>query len=490
MPDFIENISKQAEQNPQNIAMSMGKEHLTYMQLFSNMRSVGYHAKTNGMVPGERIIFACKPNLQSLSLALGLVYAGMTVAIVDPQTSDELFKNRCNLVSPTYAVANPIVYHLGRWNKLFYKATGRQIANLANAVPNCFSFGVLGSGPNMKLWLDGVTGKNSYARHSEEQEAIIVFTSGTTSEPKGVVHTLGSLSANIEDFAQQMHIEQGTKVYAEPMTLGLVTMSKGGQWIIPADETCLPECDVWFATPADILKGLDIVKATTIPSTLKTVGIGAAPVLPSLVNEIDSVLGNDCRIMCVYGMTEILPIAIGDARKKSEYLTKGDFVGFPVGDTKVVENEDELFVEGSALTKGYLGRAAFDSLATGDFGEVLASGEIILKGRKKDMFIRGDMNVYPGLYEPGLATIEGVQQVAMVGIPDIYGDDQVILAATALPGVSTEELKKNLTKNMARFVDSDAIPSDVVILDNFPLSGRADKLDRLALTELVRTALK
>jgi acyl-CoA synthetase (AMP-forming)/AMP-acid ligase II len=486
MQNFVTLLETQADTGPELAAITLNGNSVSYGELVQGMYNVAYHAKQHGMVPGEKLLFACKPDIKSLTLALGLIRYGITLTIVDPMTSDELFKNRVGLVGPEYAVGAPILYHLSKHRRVAYKLLRKQIADFSQAAPNLLSYGgTYKEATDISNWTTGNHAESS-ASYVSSNPAIIVFTSGTTSEPKGVVHTIDTLSASIEPFAELMGIKSGSKVYSEPMTLGLVALSHGAEWIIPGKEKRFPECDVWFATPADILRGLKRIRKYKKTPHLRTVAAGAAPVLPSLVSELESNLVAD-KILSVYGMTEMLPIAVGDARKKFDFLHQGDFVGKAVGDTFVVAKEKELFISGPALMKKYLTSEPLTELPTGDFGTVDDEGNIILQGRKKDMFIRGDMNVYPGLYEPGLATITGVKNVALIGIPDEYGDDEIVLAVTPLEGFSESTVKVQVEKDMAKFVDADAVPSEVVVLSQFPLSGRADKLDRtLLMTEVMK----
>jgi acyl-CoA synthetase (AMP-forming)/AMP-acid ligase II len=478
MQNFIQRLEAHAVTQPDAVAITCGSESVTYQQVVQMLSSTGYHAQQYGLDVGDSIIFACKPTIRSVLFAISMMRIGVTVSIVDPFTSDDLFLNRSRSAKATHTIGNPILYRLGKFRKLFYRFTGKQLADLSAVAENNLVFGGRMKGMvDADTWSDD---KNvtSEANYITGQPAIIVFTSGTTSEPKGVIHTLDSLSANVDGFADQMGIVERTRIYSEPMTLGLVALARGAEWIIPDKEKQFPDAEVWFGTPVDILKGLDLIKNTPTNSSVRTIGIGAAPVTKSLVEEIEFILGAGPEILCVYGMTELLPIAIGDARQKVNYLDRGDFVGFPVSTTTVEARDGELWVSGDASMIGYAGKEPVKAISTGDFGEVLPTGEIILQGRKKDMFIRGDMNIYPGLYEPGLATIKGVNQVAMVGIPDKYEDDEVVLAVTVQEGFTPAQVKQTVLKNMSRFVDSDAKPSDVFILPSFPVSGRANKLDR------------
>lgn len=480
MKTFIEQIRVNANVYPNVVALQHKKKQLTYFELYTRMQQVVVGCRDNGILPGSNVLFACKPDVESLSLALGLLQAGVTLTIIDPFTTDDLFKNRAVKANVTHSVADPILYFLSKHRTLFTKITKKPLANFISipAIPLCF--GKTKEVKNVKTWFNTLNPGDQV--FIEPKQAVIVFTSGTTSEPKGVVHTLESLSANVEEFSRLFGVTPGSKIYSEPMTLGLIALSQGATWVIPAGEKQIPtDCDVWFGTPVDILKGLPASRG----ANLKVIGSGAAPILPSFVEEVNKV-HPQAEIKCVYGMTEILPIAVGDARLKSTYVGEGDYIGLPLNNTTVKIVDREVYVKSSALMSNYLDQPPVDFLPTGDYGFLLEqTGELVLTGRKKDMFIRGDMNVYPGLYEPGLSQIKGVNEVVMVGVPDKYGDDEIVIVASPKPGVDAELLKQTVEKEMVKKVDSKAIPSRVVILPVLPKRGRADKIDRPKIVELV-----
>lgn len=473
--NFLQKIEHNAAKYPDNVAISYNNETITYKNLFIKMQHVAVNCGFNS---DDNIMFACQPDVESLTLALGILLAGAKLTILDPFSSDELFINRATAAKVTCVIGDGLLYHISAHRKLASKVLKKPIANLQGLdVPNL----VLGKYKrlkNVRAWFTETGG--SLNKHASDlpQDAIIVFTSGTTSDPKGVVHTLQSLSANIEDFSTLFKLSAGGKVYSVPMTLGLIALSAGATWVIPGKEKNIPDCDVWFGTPVEILEGLP----KTVNSKIKVIGSGAAPILPSLVKEIEK-YHPSADVLCVYGMTEMLPIAVGDAKKKIGF-TGGDYIGLPLPKSVVKIVDGEVFVGGPGLMKNYVGHPETQMLATGDFGELLDTGELVLLGRKKNMFIRGDMNIYPGLYEPAVASIPGVNECVLLGVPDKYGDDELILIVSPLPSTNKEQLKNLVERNMHNFFDAKAIPSTVVVMDVIPKSGRADKIDREATLQL------
>ena len=100
------------------------------------------------------------------------------------------------------------------------------------------------------------------------------------------------------------------------------------------------------------------------------------------------------------------------------------------------------------------------------------------------MIIRGKTNIYPGLYEPVIAGIDGVAQAAMVGVPDGIGDEAVWLAVEPQHGRNQEALLRTLRRELPRLIDESALPDRIEIMPKMPASGRHRKPDRMALRAL------
>ncbi|HEV7742174.1 MAG TPA: class I adenylate-forming enzyme family protein, partial [Pseudolysinimonas sp.] len=111
----------------------------------------------------------------------------------------------------------------------------------------------------------------------------------------------------------------------------------------------------------------------------------------------------------------------------------------------------------------------------------LDGDRLTLLGRKKDMFIRGSQNIYPGLYEPIIAGLPGVADVAMVGIPDAIGDDRIVLALVPEHGTPADQLVARVRRALPGLIDARVLPDAVVAVKDLPRSGRSRKLDRQAL---------
>jgi acyl-CoA synthetase (AMP-forming)/AMP-acid ligase II len=264
----------------------------------------------------------------------------------------------------------------------------------------------------------------------------------------------------------------------------------------------LPDAELLFAVPAAldaILRALDARPELT-PPRLDTIVVGGAPVLRPLLSRIAERFPN-ARVRGIYGMTEILPVAIVDgAEKLAAPAGDGDPVGrlVPSVDARVVDGE--LVLSGPGLARGYLAELPqhpLTELRTGDLARI-EDGRLTLLGRRKDMFIRGTQNVYPGLYEPIIAGLPGVAEAAMVGVPDDIGDDRIVVVVVPAAGppdepTSSHPLVAAVRRALPGVIDAGVLPDAVLAAPALPRSGRSRKLDRVALTAsiapILRTAL-
>jgi acyl-CoA synthetase (AMP-forming)/AMP-acid ligase II len=476
---------------------------LTYRALAQAILSTRDNLLAAGLAPGDRMLFSIRPGPPGLILSLATVAAGGTVVFMDPGASPALFAARTALATPRWAAAESLLYAASslRPARTIARRRGLLLPDYA-ALPVRHVY----SGP----WLPGVPRKalsatrlarlargnqTSTVPPHPDQDAVVIFTSGTTSDPKAVVHTRGSLAAGLDILATGCAIGPGDTVHTDQFMLGLPALIAGAHWTMPpfgfrpaADPARFARGLVGathtFLVPADLAAILDVA-----PPTLRCLMVGAAPVTPALLHRARKALP-DTEILAMYGMTEIPPVAIATAEEKIAGAELGDLVGAPLPGIRARIAEDgELMVSGPNLCRGYLGQEPMAEHHTGDLA-TLVDGRIVLAGRKKDMIIRGAVNVYPGLYEPVIATLPGVASAAMIGIPDELGDERIVLAVSAGTSEPPRVLKGHPLAGRVRaalpdLIDAAALPDDVVVVTAIPTAGRSRKPDRAALRVLI-----
>lgn len=490
MRTLIEEIERACHEHPDLTAIRHRTDSISYRELGEAISNVAKNAIAAGAAPGDRFLYAARPTPRSLAVTLGMLRAGMTLVFVDPFTAPGLYATRAELVKPAFTLADSFLYVAGH-RKLNWLRSLRNvnICDFSAVDARHMFIGTRLPGiPRHAIYADDwmkTAPPVDLPAIDPARDAVITFTSGTTSDPKGVVHSQRTLAANAEPFAEELGIHPQTLVYSEPMTVGVVALTRGAEWWIPhrSDRDVL--ADVYFGVPTDLLELLDRPKHRFRAQTVAT---GAAPVLPSLVDRVDHQMGEQTRIISVYGATEMLPMATCDARRKRDQL-HGDLVGAPIGATTVkLAADGEILVSGPGLMERYFGRQPEEWHSTGDLGR-LVDGELVLLGRKKNMLIRGNKNIYPSLYEPGISTIDGVKEAAIVGVPDEFGDDRVVLFVARAADHPAEVVERRVRAALPEHFDGDAIPDHVWVLDNIPVSGRARKRDMEKLRSLAAERL-
>lgn len=206
---------------------------------------------------------------------------------------------------------------------------------------------------------------------------------------------------------------------------------------------------------------------------------------PSLLRRVVATLPG-VEPISVYGTTEMLPIAFASAKEKLARAAEGDLLGTILPSVRARTAADgELILSGPGMCSGYLGQKPLQELATGDTA-MIEDNQIVLLGRKKDMIIRGNTNIYPGLFESTICTLAGVGQALLIGVPDEIGDERVVLALVPNADAPTD-LADRVARALPGMIDTSALPDDVVVIDRIPVSGRSRKPDRAKLRELLTT---
>ena len=508
MTDLVQAVLETADAHPALPALTFRDRTLGYGELASAIRRTAASLQAEGMAKGDRVLFSIRPSTDAVILALGIVAAGGVVVFADPGAGEALFRSRAALAAPRWVAAESLLYLASSGPlRALARRRGLELAPYARLVPQARH---LLSG----RWLPGVprgalpvralsTGPSrDLPPVSAEGEALVIFTSGTTDAPKAVVHSRGSLGAGLGDFAARVGIRVGQRVLTDQLMVGVPALIAGAHWTLPPAGAnpgarpeqylrLLPDAELLFAVPAALdamLRALD-ARPELVPARLDTIVLGGAPVLRPLLERIFARFP-EVAVRAVYGMTEILPVAIADGREKLGLdPAQGDAVGAVAPSVTARIDGGELVLSGPGLAIGYLGQPPMSQLRTGDRARI-DGDRLTLLGREKEMFIRGTQNVYPGLYEPLIAGLPGVADAAMAGIADEIGDDRIVVAVVPGQDAPTaadprHPVARSVARALPGLIDAGVLPDAVVALPALPRAGRSRKLDRAALTRML-----
>lgn len=341
--------------------------------------------------------------------------------------------------------------------------------------------------------------------------AALIFTSGTTGAPKGVMVTHEGLALFARVSAASRQLGPDDRSYAfVPMThifgLGTVLMASlhaGAQLVMR------PQFD-----PADLLDALahhDISQlqgppalyarllawlqaqgiAHPVAPALRYVYTGAGPLDLTLKQRIEAAF--DRQLHHGYGLSEyagsVHVTRLGEQRPDTSagYAVEGAQVQVTdsvTGQPLPVGERGELWIRGRGLMAGYFRDPQATAAvmreggwyASGDLGELHADGALFVVGRLKEMIIRSGFNVYPAEVELVLNQLPGVQRSAVVGRSEQDGNEEVIAFVELAPGARFDETaaRARLREQLAPYKQ----PSHIVTVTELPTSHNGKVLKR------------
>ncbi|MED1420350.1 class I adenylate-forming enzyme family protein [Bacillus smithii] len=336
----------------------------------------------------------------------------------------------------------------------------------------------------------------------------ILYTSGTTGIPKGVMIThravvQSALTAALElrCTKKDVFIVPSPLFHIFGMAINLLCAISVGSRIVlqerfhPQETLKLIEKEkvtIQQGVPTMFIKQLEIDNFDSYDlSTLRAGIVGAAPIPPNKVKEIRKRMGiNLCQS---FGITEAVTVTATPYDDNEQKIAETLGKAIPGVEIKIVdENRNilpprkvgEIAIKSFAIMKGYYKMPEQTAKVldhegwfyTGDLGTLDEEGYLRFIGRKKEMVIRGGFNIYPQEIESVLSTHPNILESAIIGLPDeVLGE--IICAVIRIKNgaeCSEEEIKDYLKERMAIY----KVPEKVIFTKEFPVtaSGKIQKI--------------
>jgi long-chain acyl-CoA synthetase len=330
----------------------------------------------------------------------------------------------------------------------------------------------------------------------------ITFTSGTTSVPKGVPHRISGLLGNAAAFNAELGFGPDNR-FLHVMTMGymagflntLLCPFMAGASVVLArtfdaqaalrfwQPVIQYEADTFWLSPTMLVALLrvdrDSAGAEYCRRKVKTICVGTAPLPLRVKRDFEAKYG--VEVFESYGLSELLLISGNSRRFPRRDLSVGRLL--PNIGVRV-EPDGEIAIKTPYVMAGYLNAQTAQPdpssvpewFPTGDLGHVSADGDLFITGRKKDLIIRGGINISPRAVEEVLLEHEAVAQVAVVGLPhDFYGEE-VAAAVLFKPGHSLATARGSLEDLCRERLSKTAVPTRFVAVDELPsANGKVQK---------------
>uniref|UniRef100_A0A832G1T5 O-succinylbenzoic acid--CoA ligase n=1 Tax=Ignavibacterium album TaxID=591197 RepID=A0A832G1T5_9BACT len=332
-----------------------------------------------------------------------------------------------------------------------------------------------------KISFDDLFNSHSESFHKKNNdEAVVIFTSGSSAEPKGVVHTFDSLANSIMNGGKILNQSIGDRWLASlpfyhigGFQIICRALSSGCEIIIPTDlrfESIKNSVSNFKPTHISLvaaqLKRL-IEEKIKPDKTLKVCLIGGGFSEDNLLIEAARNGWNPIR---VYGSTETASFIT--AANAEEIIAKPNTVGRAVDNVRItISSEGEILISTKSLLKNYLNdekaineKIKNDFYHSGDLGKIDDNEYLFVDAKRTDLIVSGGENINPIEVENALLKIPSIKEACVFPIQDEYWG-QIVAAALVINGSIDEEFLKNeLKKNLASF----KIPKKYFFVNELP----------------------
>ena len=489
-------------------------QEITYGDFHRQACALAAELRARGVRKGDRIAVML-PNCCELAiLYFACIYLGAVIVPVNPALS----KNEAKFILTS---SKPVLVVASASNTESIREFHANVVGLVTAHEAENSIA------SDKIKIDDLSEASEFVpleTADAEDLIVVMYTSGTSAKPKGLAHKLGRMFRNATAFAAAQRIDQESRFY---LTLSMAYM--GGFYnllILPflcgasvvVDHVFDARSSLHFWEKARANNVNTLWMAPTVLSILlrmdrgrtgeefcrasiRHVFVGFAPLPLRVKDEFEARYG--VRLIENYGLSETLFVT---ARSAVGHSGPG-YVGeaLPGVTLRIADNAEEAVAQGVEgevqiltpdLMAGYLdadGRLleadAAQWFSTGDVGRLDAGNSLSITGRKKDVIIRGGVNISPAAIEEVLMQVSGISEAAAVSIPhELYGED--IVAVLKLDdGIELDSILESVVAHARGNLAQHQQPARYVAIDELPRTSNG-KIQKARIRELVAEKLQ
>lgn len=319
---------------------------------------------------------------------------------------------------------------------------------------------------------------------TEDDHSTILYTSGTTGQPKGVLFSYRNILTVASMIAMEMEVKPESRIllmmplsHSAPLHLFMMSGMMVGSTLVLAP-TFTPELLLstverektthFFGAPvAYLLTATDPRIQETDLSSMKWWVYGGAPLSTPEIKKMQAAFRTK-NFICVYGLTEAGPS--GSLLFADEHEKKAGSIGKRAphfAELRIVNDEGEdvpsgevgeIIIKGEGNMLGYYKneeatKASFfgEWLKSGDLAKRDEDGYVWIVDRKKDLIISGGVNVYPKEVEEVMLQFPGIHEVAVIGVPHETWGETVKAVYAASVQINEDELQEFIGKHIAKY---------------------------------------
>lgn len=510
---LAECFAYRAQQQPDRDALVGAGGPITYQELDQRAASLAAGLARLGVRPGDRIAIDLPNCVEWAITLLGAAQCGAVLVPLNPSLGYHELKYQLRHASVRVAVVG------GEPGELDYFEL---FDELVGDLPDLCRLVVVGRDDawydDRVLPFDDVVAHGARRATSAEPgdpgtALVLLYTSGTTGKPKGVLLSHASVVTAARRAADALGLGPTDRVLgAVPcctvfgLQVVVTTLLEGATLALMGRFSPVEALDLIERERLTVVHGLPTMFQLLMrdPSfadrdlgSCRTGIVAGSPVAPSLVERIR----RWCDVQIAYGLTETGP-TVTITRFDDAPERRSTTVGRPIDsvEVKVVdvttgalhgpEAIGELAVRGPNVMLGYYrmpGETARSHtpegfFLTGDLAAIDEDGYVTIVGRRRDLIIRGGIKIYPRELEDILRTHPAVDDACVIGVPNEILGELVCACVVPVEGaiVTGDELKAYMREHVAPY----KVPDLVRFFDAFPIAG-SGKIDRAELAQVV-----
>jgi len=494
-----EELKRSADQfGDKNYIVSLHQEkRLGFDQLEARSRKVADFLQTKGLEKSDKVSLVAKNSIEAIIIFFGVLRYG---AVINPINSDESQENINKIIG---RVKPKIVLHDSEIG-LDAALSGRTVLS--------FSDHESSKDPDAPFFplVNQCEPCFEHPLGDKQDVAEILFTSGTTEEPKGVAISREALFYMGEEVVDKLSLgpdetllEYRAYSWASTQFLSIISTMKSGTTLLLAKKFSRSRFAQWLQhynvtissgvpTVINMLINQPIgITIRDVPA-LKFITSSSAPLSVESHKKFESIYGITINQMA--GMTEAgwmlgnppekrKPGSVGTPFKHKKIQVLNEF-----GKSCNVGEIGEIVVSGKSMGSGYINtNGGIDYFSakgfyTGDLGYVDYEGYFYITGRRKDIIIRGGVNISPKQISNKILEIPEVLDAVTIGFPDdIYGEE---LASFVVLKQNHSTDEKHILNYCVQVLPEFKVPKVIKIIDKIPLNTRG-KVNKKALLSMI-----
>ncbi len=441
----------------------------SYAELNRHINALRAEFVRLGLRRGDSVATNLDNSPELAILILASLMSGIRLALIEPQTPETQLKFYCSLVEPKAA---------------FFKSDETAAAALAG------------------LALSSVRALSEEAAYADAasapdtavgDEAFVIFSSGTTGSPKGIVHTHENVAAELDSMNKGYAVGPGMQHYLQ-LTLahvsglyrgllmpicsgGTISLRRGFEPRIFWQDIQNEGIEFVQLVPSHVamLNRAPDGPSGKLPLRLKFVGTASAYLPPKEQRSFEERF--KIPVLQGYGLTECTCGIVLNSLDPA--IRRPGVAGLPldVNEIKIFDSDGievdqgevgELWVRGKNVARRFLGsegpQFSGDWFKTGDMGRIEKDGNIVLLGRRANVVSRGAYKIYALEVEEAMSSLPNIREAAVIGVPHpVLGQDLVGFVSADRP-VDPQELIGALRHKISSF----KIPTQIISVEAMP----------------------